>query len=50
MDIIFYTCLRLRFLDVETNTGPRSPVPGVYRILYSNVRGLAWNLSVLTMA
>ena len=31
--LIFYGCLRLRFLDVETNPGPRRPVPGVCRIL-----------------
>ena len=48
--LIFYGCLRLRFLDVETNPGPRRPVPAVWRILYSNVRGLAANLSDLTMA
>ena len=48
--LIFYACLRLRFLDVETNQGPRRPVPTVCRILCSNVRGLAGNLSDLTMA
>ena len=31
--LIFYGCLRLRFLDVETNPGPRRPVPVVCRIL-----------------
>ena len=31
--LIFHTCLRLRFLDVETNPGPRRPVPDVGRIL-----------------
>ena len=45
--LIFYGCLRLRFLDVETNPGQRRPVPAVCRILCSNVRGLAVNLSVL---
>ena len=35
--LIFYACLRLRFLDVETNPG-------------SNVRGLAGNHSDLTVA
>ena len=35
--LIFYGGLRLRFLDVETNPGPRRPVPDVCRILYSNV-------------
>ena len=48
--IIFYVCLRLRFLDVETNTGPRRPALDVCRILCSNVRGLAGNLSALTVA
>ena len=37
--LIFYACLRLRFLDVETNPDPRRPVPAVCRILCSNVRG-----------
>ena len=46
----FYGCLRLRFLDVETNRGPRRPAPGVCRILCSNVRGLARNLSSLTVS
>ena len=43
--VIFYGCLRLRFLDVETN-----PVPAVCRILCSNVRGLTGNISDLTLA
>ena len=30
--LIFYARLRLRFLDVETNPGPRCPVPAVRRI------------------
>ena len=47
---ICYACLRLRFLDVETNPGPRRPVPAVCRILCSNVRGLAGNLRDLTVA
>ena len=42
----FYACARLRFLDGETNL----PVPDVCRILCSNVRGLAGNLSDLTVA
>ena len=46
----FYACLRLRFHDVEIiNPVPRRPVPDVYRILCGNVRGLAGNLSDLTM-
>ena len=48
--LIFYSCLRLRFLDVETNPGPRRPVPDVCRIQCSNVRGLAGNLCDLTVA
>ena len=48
--LIFYYCLRLRFLDVETKPGPRRPVPAVCRILCSNVRGLTGNLSDLTVA
>ena len=48
--LIFYGCLTLRFLDVETNPGPRHPVPAVCRILCSNVWGLARNLSDLTVA
>ena len=48
--LIFYGCLRLRFLNVETNPGARRPSPAVCRILCSNVRGLAGNLSDLTVA
>ena len=40
----------LRPLDVETNPGPRRPVPAVCRILCSNVRGLSGNLSDLAVA
>ena len=36
--------------DVETNPGPRRPVPAVCRIYCSNVRGLAASLSDLTVA
>ena len=46
----FYSCLRLRFPDVETNQGPRRPVPDSCRILSSNVRGLSGNLSDLAVA
>ena len=35
---------------METNPGPRRPDPAVCRILCSNVRGLAGNLSDLTVA
>ena len=48
--LFFYACLKLRFLDVETNPGQRHPVTAVCRILCSNVRGLAGNLSDLTVA
>ena len=42
--------LEASVLDVETNPGPRRPVPDVCRILCSNVQGLAGNLSDLTVA
>ena len=48
--LIFYACLRLWSLDVETNPGPQCPVPAVCRILCSNVQGQAGNLSDLTVA
>ena len=48
--LIFYVCLRLRFLDVETNHGPRRPMHAVCRILCCNVRGLSGNLGDLTVA
>ena len=35
---------------METNPGPRHPIPAVCRILCSNVRSLAGNLSYLTVA
>ena len=35
---------------METNPGPRRSVPTVCRILCSNVRGLAGNLSEVTVA
>ena len=35
---------------METNPGPRRPVPTVCRLLCSNVQGLAGNLSDLTVA
>ena len=46
----FYSCLRLRFPDVETNPGPRRPVAASCRILCGNVRGLSVNLSDLAVA
>ena len=48
--LIFYACLRLRFLNVKTNNGPRRPVLAVCRLLSSKVQGLAWNLSDLAVA
>ena len=48
--LISYAILWLRFLDVDTDPGPRRPVLAVYRILCSNVRGLAGNLGDLTVA
>ena len=48
--LIFYACLRLRFLDVETNPGPQRPVPADCRLLCSDVRGLVGDLSDLTVA
>ena len=45
-----YNKYQIRFLDVETNPGPRRPVPTVCRLLCSNVQGLAGNLSDLTVA
>ena len=46
----FSACLRLRFPDVETSPGPRLLVPTICRLLCSNMRGLAGNLSDLTVA
>ena len=50
LNLIFYGCLRLGFLDVETNPGPLRPVPAICIILCSNVRGLPGNLRDLTVA
>ena len=50
LHLILYACLELRFPDVETNPGPRRPVPGACRILCSNVLGLSKNLSDVTVA
>ena len=45
--LIFYACLRLLFLDVETNPGPRRPVPAVCIILciLSRQRRILWEYS-----
>ena len=48
--LIFYGCLRFQFLDLETNPGLQSPVPDICIILSSNLRGLAGNLTDLTVA
>ena len=48
--LVFYGRLRLRFLDVYTSPGQWRRVPAVCRILCRNVRGLAGNLSDLTVA
>ena len=48
--LIFYACLELRFPDVETNPGPRRPVPEACRILCSNVRFLSMILNDVTVA
>ena len=48
--LIFYACLRLRFLNVKNNPGQRHPVPAVCGILCSNVQGLDGNLSDLVVA
>ena len=46
----FYSCLRLRFPDGETNPSPRRPVAASYRILCNNVWGLSGNHSDLAVA
>ena len=49
--ISYFLCLPgTLFPDVETNLGPRHPVPGACRILCNNVRGLSKNLSEVTVA
>ena len=48
--LILNACLIFWFLDVATNPGPQHPVPDICGILCSNVRGLAGNLSDLTVA
>ena len=47
--IIFYAYLGLWFLDGETNPGLRLSVPAVRRIFCISIRGLAGNLSDLTV-
>ena len=48
--LIFYTWLRLLFLDEETNPCPLRPVPAFCRIFCGDVLGLARNLVDLTVA
>ena len=48
--LIFYACLELRFPDVETNPGPRRPVPVACRILCCDVWGFSKNLNDVTVA
>ena len=50
LHLIFYACLELWFQDLETNPGPRRPVPGECRILCSNVQGLSRKVSDVTVA
>ena len=48
--LIFYACLSLQFLDLETRSASLHPVHAFCRILCSNVLGLDRNLSNLTVA
>ena len=48
--LIFYASRKLQFKAVETNPSSRHPVTAVCRILCSDVRDLAGNLSELTVA
>ena len=41
--LFFYVCMRLQFVDVETNPGLQRPVGVKGKILCSNVLGLAGN-------
>ena len=45
--LIFYTCLMIRFLYVDTNPGPRRPVPDVCTN-YSVVMYGAWRGTFVT--
>ena len=47
--LISYPCLRLQFLNEETNLGQQHPVPAFCRILCSNAQGLSMNLNDLTV-
>ena len=48
--LIFLCLLEVSFLEVKTNPGQRRPIAAVCRILCCNVRGLAGNLSDMTVA
>ena len=47
--LFFYGCLKLRFLDVEVNPGPRA-VPQCCRIMFTNINCLHGNRHELTIA
>ena len=47
--LLSYACLRLRFLDVETNHGLQRPVHAICRLLFSNLRCMAGKLCGLTL-
>ena len=50
LHLIFYACLELWFPDVESDPGPRCPVPEACRTLCSNVWCLSKNQSDVTVA
>ena len=47
--LLFYGCLRLWFLDVETNPSPHRPVPVVCRILCTNTLQNTTDYAKLTL-
>ena len=47
--LFFYGCLKLRFPDVEVNTGPRV-APQCCRVLFTNINGLHGNRDELAIA
>ena len=48
--LFFWSCLKLRFPDVEENPGPRRIAPMRCRVLFANIRGLHGNLKELAVA
>ena len=46
--LLFYGCLKLRFLDVEENPGPRPR--NSCRVMFTNINGLHGNLDELAVA